>query len=270
MPILALVTGILRFPRWDRLARAAGCLAVAAAMAGSRAAPLPQAAPVDGVRASLRAGDFAAAEQAARRWSGSDPANLRATFYVGLALHKQKRHAEALTFLERADAAPDAAFAESPHVPHYLGWCRYYLGDLAGARVAFERHAAAFPEYDDTQFALGLIAFDRDEVDEAERRFRRALELLQRAGGDAGATTARERAKCLARLGDVALRRGDLESAERDARAAVALWPDHHEAWAKLARVLDRRGKAAEAAAARAAQQAALARVAAAPGKAAP
>ncbi len=247
----------------------AGLLALGAA-GGAGAEQPPPPAPVDRVRASLRAGDFPAAELAARRWSGAEPADPRATFYVGLALHKQKRHAEALVFLERADAAADAAFAESPHVPHYLGWCRYYLGDLAGARAAFEAHAAAFPEYDDTQFALGLIAFDRDEVDEAERRFRRALELLRRAGGDADPATARERAKCLARLGDVALRRGDLEAAERDARAAVALWPDHHEAWAKLARVLDRQGKAAEAATARTEQQAALARIAAGPGRAAP
>ncbi|MFM9145002.1 MAG: hypothetical protein ACKORL_06475, partial [Phycisphaerales bacterium] len=87
------------------MALAAGCLAAAVGIAGGWAAPLPQAGPVDGVRASLRTGDFAAAEQAARRWAGAEPANLRATFYVGLALHKQKRHAEALTFLERADAA---------------------------------------------------------------------------------------------------------------------------------------------------------------------
>jgi tetratricopeptide (TPR) repeat protein len=206
----------------------------------------------------------------ARRWADAQPGSARAAFYVGLSFHKQKRHAEALAFLERAEAAPDSEFPEAPHVPHYLGWCRYYLGDLAGAHRAFEAHAAAFPGYDDSQFALGLIAFDRDELDEAEHRFRRALELLQRAAGDAAAGTARERAKCLARLGDVALRRGDLESAERDARAAVELWPDHHEAWAKLARVLDRQGKAAEASAARSQQQAALARIAAAPGKAMP
>jgi tetratricopeptide (TPR) repeat protein len=206
----------------------------------------------------------------ARRWADAQPGSARAAFYVGLSFHKQKRHAEALAFLERAEAAPDSEFPEAPHVPHYLGWCRYYLGDLAGAHRAFEAHAAAFPGYDDSQFALGLIAFDRDELDEAEHRFRRALELLQRAAGDAAAGTARERAKCLARLGDVALRRGDLESAERDARAAVELWPDHHEAWAKLARVLDRQGRAGAAAAARSQQQAALARIAAAPGKAMP
>ena len=237
---------------------------------GALGAPLepPSSGPADGVRAALVVGDFAGAEHLARRWASAQPGDLRATFYVGLAFHKQKRHAEALAFLERAEAAPDGAFPEAPHVTHYLGWCRYYLGDLDGARRAFEAHAAAFPEYDDTQFALGLVAFDRDEIDEAERRFRRALELLGRTEGTAG--TGRERAKCLARLGDVALRRGDLETAERDARAAVELWPDHHEAWAKLARVLDRQGRARDAAEARAQQQAALARVASAPGRASP
>lgn len=247
---------------------AASALAVPGAAESRSAQPPPDA--VDGIRAALLAADFEAAGRMARRWADAQPGSARAAFYVGLSFHKQKRHAEALAFLERAEAAPDNDFPEAAHVPHYLGWCRYYLGDLAGAHRAFEAHAAAFPEYDDTQFALGLVAFDRDELDEAERRFRRALELLRRAAGDAAPGTARERAKCLARLGDVALRRGDLESAERDARAAVELWPDHHEAWAKLARVLDRQGKAAEASAARSQQQAALARIAAAPGKAAP
>ncbi len=246
----------------------ASALSAPGAVGARSAQPPPDAAA--GVREALLAGDFEAAGRMARRWADAQPGSARAAFYVGLSFHKQKRHAEALAFLERAEAAPDSEFPEAPHVPHYLGWCRYYLGDLAGAHRAFEAHAAAFPGYDDSQFALGLIAFDRDELDEAEHRFRRALELLQRAAGDAAAGTARERAKCLARLGDVALRRGDLESAERDARAAVELWPDHHEAWAKLARVLDRQGKAAEASAARSQQQAALARIAAAPGKAMP
>ena len=246
----------------------ASALSAPGAVGARSAQPPPDAAA--GVREALLAGDFEAAGRMARRWADAQPGSARAAFYVGLSFHKQKRHAEALAFLERAEAAPDSEFPEAPHVPHYLGWCRYYLGDLAGAHRAFEAHAAAFPGYDDSQFALGLIAFDRDELDEAEHRFRRALELLQRAAGDAAAGTARERAKCLARLGDVALRRGDLESAERDARAAVELWPDHHEAWAKLARVLDRQGKAAEASAARSQQQAALARIAAAPGKAIP
>lgn len=246
----------------------ASALSAPGAVGARSAQPPPDAAA--GVREALLAGDFEAAGRMARRWADAQPGSARAAFYVGLSFHKQKRHAEALAFLERAEAAPDSEFPEAPHVPHYLGWCRYYLGDLAGAHRAFEAHAAAFPGYDDSQFALGLIAFDRDELDEAEHRFRRALELLQRAAGGAAAGTARERAKCLARLGDVALRRGDLESAERDARAAVELWPDHHEAWAKLARVLDRQGKAAEASAARSQQQAALARIAAAPGKALP
>lgn len=205
------------------------------------------------IHAALRAGDFAAAESRCREWAAAAPGDARAAFYLGLALHKQKRYGDALPQLEAAERAPANAFPERPHVPHYLGWCRLYLGDLAGAKVAFVEHARAFPDYDDTQFALGVIAFDEDRTADAERQFRRALALL-----DAQKGPARERAKCMARLGDCAMRRDDLASAEREYRAALALWPDHHEAWAKLARVLDRTGKPDEANAARTRQQAIL------------
>ena len=217
----------------------------------------PQAASADPrvapVHAAFRAGDFAAAESRCRAWVADAPMDPRGSFYLGLALHKQKRYGEALPQLEAAERAAPDAFPERPHVPHYLGWCRLYLGDLAGAKVAFVEHARAFPDYDDTQFALGVIAYDEDRVEDADRQFRRALALLDSQQGPA-----RERAKCMARLGDCALRRDDVAGAERDYRAALALWPDHHEAWAKLARVLDRTGRADEAAAARARQQSIL------------
>ncbi len=238
---------------------------VVASMLGSAAQALAQApaaaAPADprvqSCQQALRAGDFPRAEAAARAWAAEAPDDARASFYLGLALHKEKRYGEALAALERADAAPDDAFAEAPHASHYLGWCRYYLGDLPGAKIAFIAHARGFPEYDDTQFALGLIALDEDRTAEADRLFRRALALLRAQDGPA-----RDRAKCMARLGDVALRLGDVAGAEREYRAAIAEWPDHHEAWARLARVLDRTGKADEATAARAKQQEILARVA--------
>ena len=218
-----------------------------AAVLGVAAAAEPPPGPVEGVRNALRAGDLVAAERSARAWSDAQPADLRAAFYLGLSLHKLKRHAEALALLERAEAASDAAFPEAPHVSHYLGWCRYYLGDLAGARAAFLAHAAAFPEYDDTQFALGLVAFDQDRLPEAEGRFSQALLLLERDGG-----RPRDRAKNLSRLGDVRLRLGRLDEAERNYRAATELQPDLAEHWSKLARVLDRLNKPTEAASARA------------------
>lgn len=203
------------------------------------------------VRSLLRDGRFPEAERAARALVAERPDDPRAAFYLGLALHKGKRHGEALVFLERSAAAAPGGFPEGPHASHYLGWCRYYLGDLAGARAAFEAHAAAFPDYDDTQFALGLIAYEEDRLPDAEDRFRRALQLLAK---DPSPAKAKERAKNMARLGDVLLRQDRLADAERCYREAVERWPTHGEAWSKLARVLDRQGRAAEAESARAEQ----------------
>ena len=226
-------------------------------------APGSRSVPVQGVgdprwdvlRKLLRASQFAAAEQVARALVKDRPDDLRAAFYLGLVLHKEKRHGEALPLLERAAAADDGAFPESPHAPHYLGWCRYSLGDLPGARAAFTEHANSFPNYDDTHFALGLIAYEEDRLPEAEASFRRALELL---GEQQGA--AKERAKNLARLGDVMLREDRLAEAELCYRRAVELFEQHGEAWSKLARVLDRLGRPEDAADARARQAAIRAR----------
>ncbi|RLS46834.1 MAG: tetratricopeptide repeat protein [Planctomycetota bacterium] len=216
-------------------------------------------APVDPrwevVRKLLRSGQYPAAESVARAMVKDRPSDVRAGFYLGLALHKGKRHGEALAYLERATAAPADSFPEAPHAVHYLGWCRYYLGDLAGARVAFTTHANAFPTYDDTQFALGLIAYEEDRLVESEAYFRRALELLGQQQG-----AARERAKNLARLGDVLLRQDRLPEAEQCYRRAVELFEQHGEAWSKLARVLDRLGRPEDAANARARQAAIKAR----------
>ena len=224
---------------------------------GGPSSPVPGAPDPrwDVLRKLLRASQFAAAEQVARAVVKDRPDDLRAVFYLGLVLHKEKRHGEALPLLERAAAADDAAFPESPHAPHYLGWCRYSLGDLAGARTAFTEHSSAFPNYDDSHFALGLIAYEEDRLPEAEASFRRALELL---GEQQGA--AKERAKNLARLGDVMLREGRLAEAELCYRRAVELFEQHGEAWSKLARVLDRLGRTDDAADARARQAAIRAR----------
>jgi tetratricopeptide (TPR) repeat protein len=201
------------------------------------------------VRKLLRSAQYPSAEAVARAMVKERSDDLRAGFYLGLALHKEKRHGEALAYLERASAGPADSFPEAAHAVHYLGWCRYYLGDLPGARIAFTTHANAFPNYDDTQFALGLIAYEEDRVIDAEAYFRRALQLL---GEQQGA--ARERAKNLARLGDVLLRQDRLPEAEQCYRQAVELFETHGEAWSKLARVLDRLGRASDAANARARQ----------------
>lgn len=249
----ALATAVSALAVWGVVAQSP---AVPGTPAPASAAPVAPAvapaaqSPVDAVRTLLLNGAFPEAERTARAWLAGDPDNLRAAFYLGLVLHKSKRHGEAVVLLERSAAAPPGAFPESAHAIHYLGWCRYYLGDLAGARLAFEAHAQAFPQYDDTQFALGLIAYEEDRLPDAEARFRRALELLAARSSD----KSKELAKNHARLGDVLLRQSRLPEAEQHYRRAVQLWPTHGEAWSKLARVLDREGRPTEADAARAEQ----------------
>jgi len=199
------------------------------------------------VRKLLRSGQYESAIAVAGAEVRDHPTDLRAQFFLGIALHKSKRYAEALKHLEATAAAPEASFPEAAHAVHFLAWGRYYLGDLAGARAAFIQHINAFPNYDDSHFGLGLVAYDEDRIVEAEQCFRRALELLGEQDG-----AARERAKNLARLGDVLLRQERLVEAEVAYRRAVELWEDHYEAWAKLARVLDRLERPAEAELARA------------------
>lgn len=219
------------------------------------AALKPEDARFGAVRVFLRKHQYANAHMVAESILKTTPDSARARFYAGLALHKQKMYARARPLLEYA-SAHQAEFVEGPHAVHFVAWCAYYLGDLPAARGAFSQHLKEFPAYDDSHFGLGLVALDEDKLPEAEACFRTALKLIAQQNGQP-----RERGKNLARLGDVQLRQGKLAEAEASYREAVALWRDHHEAWAKLARILDRTDRAEEAALARTEQQAALARL---------
>lgn len=219
------------------------------------AALRPEDVRFGAVRVFLRKHQYADAHMVAESILKTTPDSARARFYAGLSLHKQKMYVRARPLLEYA-SAHQAEFAEGPHAIHFTAWCAYYLGDLPAARAAFEQHLKEFPTYDDSHFGLGLVALDEDQLEQAEACFRTALKLIAQQNGQP-----RERGKNLARLGDVQLRQGKLAEAEASYREAVALWRDHHEAWAKLARILDRTDRAEEAALARAEQQAAMARL---------
>jgi len=217
--------------------------------------PTPEDPRYAGIRAFLRQQQFSDAQAVAETILSERPQEWRAQFFAGLALHKQKFYGKARPLLESA-SVHESEFPEGLHAVHYLGWCAYYLGDLEAAKRAFLTHQQRFPSYDDTFFALGLIALDEDRLGEAEAYFRRAMDEIAKTGG-----LPRERGKNLARLGDTLLRQERLAEAEAAYREAVALWRDHHEAWAKLARILDRTGRPEEAATARTEQQAALDRL---------
>ncbi|MDZ4828646.1 MAG: tetratricopeptide repeat protein [Phycisphaerae bacterium] len=207
-------------------------------------------------KAMLRANRFDDAELALKTVLARRPDIAQAEFFLGVAIQKQKRYADAKPHFERVIAL-GSAFPEIDYVFHFLGWCLYYLGDLPGAQIAFEEHLRRVPTEADTQFGLGVVAFDDDRIDEAEAHFKRAIEMQL---GDARA--AREIAKAEARLSDVYVRRDRIVEAEQVLRDSVTRYPDHYEAWAKLARVLDRLERTDEATSAREQEQAAINRAA--------
>jgi tetratricopeptide (TPR) repeat protein len=163
-----------------------------------------------------------------------NPDDGRAEFLMGLSYHREKRYALARPRFERAvELTPDYHPAY-----HFLGWCLYYLGELTPARTAFEQHLAWMPDEGDSHFGLGLIDLDEDRLDDAARRFRRAIELQ--------ADDPRRRkdvSKAHARLADVHIRRDEIEAARAELETATELWPQHYTAFYKLSRVLNRLGE---------------------------
>ncbi|MDA0214230.1 MAG: tetratricopeptide repeat protein, partial [Planctomycetota bacterium] len=92
-------------------------------------------------------------------------------------------------------------------------------------------------------------------ISDAQVALERAMELI----GTAPARN-KDRAKMLARLGDIELRREKTVEALALYEEAVTLWPDHYEVWGKLARVYDTLNRTTDADQSRAKQQEAMKR----------
>ena len=191
------------------------------------------------------------AEPVARALVAEYPDQARAAFVLGLSLHKQKRYGDAVPHFESALAGANAIdpsqrgiqFPEHAHVTHFLGWARYYAGDLAGARGAFTSHVAAVPTAGDSWYGLALVEIDEDQVNDAAAALERAYACLPEAER-ADEARSRDRGKILARQGDLALRADRTQDAIELYRRALRAWPDHYEVWAKVARCYDRLGDA--------------------------
>ena len=165
----------------------------------------------------------------------------RARFLLGIVLQKQKQYEAALANLDMA-VKMDQPFPESLHAEHFMGWCLFNLGRLEDARAAFTDHVAQFPEEGDSHFGLGIVAIDQGNFGMAKTSLEKAIALQKDVP-----RRAREVAKAHARLGDVYLAEDALEDARSNYHTAVIRWPDHYEAWAKLARTLDRLEKPVQA-----------------------
>ncbi len=163
-----------------------------------------------------------------------NPETGQARFLLGLTYHREKRYA-----LARPHFAKATEFSPQFHPTyHFYGWCLYYLGETEQARTAFQEHLRLAPTEGDSHFALGLLAMDADQLNEAERRFRKAIDLQSD-----NPRRQRDVAKAHARLADLYIRREQLESAKTHLQTATKLWPQHYAAYYKLHLVLNRLGE---------------------------
>lgn len=186
----------------------------------------------------IQQGNTAAARQAAEAYLAEHPDSGRGEFLLGLTYHREKRYGLARPHFDRAaELEPDYH-----PVHHFRGWCLYYLGRPEASRRAFERHLSYVPDEGDSHFAVGLIELERDNLDEAERRFRHAIELQQHMPDRASDVS-----KAHARLADVLIRREQLEEARDHLQIACRMWPEHYAAFYKLSRVLTRLGQQEQA-----------------------
>ncbi len=181
-----------------------------------------------------------------------NPTDGQAAFLYGLSLHQEKKYSEARIYFEHArEHAPEYATTH-----HFLGWCLFYEGELELANASFTRHSKLVEGEGDDHFALGLIALEQNDLSAAQTSFDIALQCFEAMSG--ANDHAREQGKTLARLGELAEVQGNLDLAAERLSQATKLFPDHYEAWHRLAAIERRRGNSD--AASRATEQEATAR----------
>jgi len=160
------------------------------------------------------------------------PESTRALLFLALTYHKENHWEPARELYERVlELDPDFHECKVSY-----GWCLYYLGEPVRAKEMFEAYLSVKPDYLDAIFALGLIAFDGDDVEAARKRFTRAVELAQAQGDRPREALSRFR------LADVLVRTGDLESARIELLRSIGLDPTNPKSYFKLSRVLQRLG----------------------------
>ncbi len=175
---------------------------------------------------------FEQARTLAQRLVRDYPRSSRAYLMLALTYHKERKYEQAEPLLKKA-----VDLDATHHPPKmFLGWCRYYLGKQDEAEEAFKAYLPTNPDYPDIHFALGLIAYERDQLEEALKRFDKAVELAhdQRRNAD--------EAKSRARRADVLIRQNKLEQARDELITAVRLNPQLYGAMFKLSRVFYRLG----------------------------
>lgn len=189
----------------------------------------------------IRDKQYAAARSRLEAITAAHPEVSRAWLLLALTYHEEQRYGMARPLFEKTLRVNPDEHSTRP----FFGWCLYYLGRGDAAIEQFELYLKINPNYADAHFAIGLVDYDRDELEKAVLRFTRTIEIA-RATQDP-----RTEGKARARIADVCIRRGELAKARDELLAAVKLRPDAYEAYFKLSRVYHRLGESERAAWAR-------------------
>lgn len=184
------------------------------------------------------------------------PGDPHAIYFRGFLNHRQKLYAAARPDFEKVlEAGP--VFPSASGVFIYYGWCCYYLADLDAAAASFQAAFDLDIDRADSTYGLGMIAFDRGELDAAQAAFEKSAGLFEEKQHKKGKPTQSDfvdLAKSHARLGSVFLRKADLAADESQAKTflgqaraqledATRLIPFSEETWFNLSRVYAKLGE---------------------------
>jgi tetratricopeptide (TPR) repeat protein len=175
-------------------------------------------------------GDLAAAEREWRQALELGPKNVVTLNNLGVLYTRKKRYPEAVEFLKRA-IAQNPNFATA-HIS--LGTAYAEMGEREQAEGEYRRAVALAPLSIEARNYLGKFLFDAGRQAEAEEQFRASVEI--------GPTS-----EAYDRLGDIYLRWGSADRAERAFARAAALDPFDSHAHFRLGALYAARGRAAEA-----------------------
>ena len=216
--------------------------------------------PLQPAIAHHRAGRLAEAEagyRAAVARNGNDP---RALHMLGTVLIQQRRPADAVAFLQRAQqiapqvpeihfalgealrmtgqfAAAEAAYRQAlarralfPQAHNALGLALVQQGKTDSAIVAWQRAIQLKPDFPDPHANLGAALAQQKKFSEAARVLRRAVQLNERFPAAHN------------NLANVLNELEEFDEAIRHWEAAIALVPNYHDALNNLGRALQLRG----------------------------
>jgi tetratricopeptide (TPR) repeat protein len=214
------------------------------------------------LRAVLRAGDegrLDLARRLAQQYAETHPGDGHGAYALGLAHAWNDNHGAARPWLERALALEPEMYPAHEALAKSL----FLLGELAGARREYEAFLAVVPDEPRGHYGLGLIELEETRLEEAARRFARAIALFEALPAAQREARLSELAECHARLGEVHFARGEHAAARAELVRATGLCPTNISAFFTLSLVERRLGneRAADEAARRyeAARQALLA-----------